>query len=309
LSDKELALIFPAFVSEYSDDPFHHLEDLSDYFSRYLHQANSISPGIDQFSFSGRNFLDDELKTQFITYTYSCAVSSFLSHKRIKSAYCAGYSMGIYAALFHSGVIGFSEGLELIVRAFESIKRVTSDTLFSMGTIIGLNHEDLLDIQRKVGTQVEITNQNSLCSFVIAGPESAVREMLEIAREEGALSTRLIPVSDPYHTSYINPPGADHRMIMSGISFKDPAVPLVSLIDRKILRDEQTCRDEVIRNLYTPMSWYRTQLFLQQKGVSVFIEGGTGKTLTKNSKFIEGDALFLSPDSRSFLSDLEKIHA
>ena len=94
---------------------------------------------------------------------------------------------------------------------------------------------------------------------------------------------------------------------MAGMHFKDPVVPVVSLIDQKILREEQSLRDEIIRNLYTPMNWFHTQLLLQQKGVSVFIECGSGKALTKNAKFIEGDAIFLSPDSRSFLTDLEKI--
>ena len=55
------------------------------------------------------------------------------------------------------------------------------------------------------------------------------------------------------------------------------------------------------------MNWYKTQLFLQHHGVSVFIECGIGKGLTKNAKFIEGDAVFLSPDSRSFLPDLKKL--
>jgi [acyl-carrier-protein] S-malonyltransferase len=308
LSEKSLAYIFPAFVSEYPDDPIHHLDGFADYFLPLLKQgAELVSRDLVQFNFRTRTFLDDELKTQFITYIYSCALSSYLKDMGIPSSYCAGYSMGIYAAFFHSGVISFNDGLELIARAFNSIRKVTLNASFSMGTVIGLTRDDILEILKQTGSRVEITNQNSLCSFVLGGPEEDIRKTLDVAKTEGALSTRVIPVSDPYHTSYINPPGADHRMIMSGIHFNDPAVPVVSLIDRKILKEEQTLRDEIIRNLYTPMNWYKTQLFMQQTGVTIFIECGMGKGLTKNSRFIEGDAVFLSPDSHTFLQDLMQI--
>jgi [acyl-carrier-protein] S-malonyltransferase len=308
LSEIHLAFVFPAFVSEYPDDPARHLPGFTKYFRKYLNEAASqLSPGLDTFHFRDNSFLDDELKTQFITYTYSCALSDYLRDHGIPSDFSAGYSMGIYAALFHSRVLSFSDGLRLICRAFDSIRAVTFNFPFTMGTVIGLDLKDILELIIKTGSGVEITNQNSVCSFVLGGPEEDVKNLLALAHEEGALSTRLIFVSDPYHTKYINPPGADHRKIMASISFKDPIVPVVSLIDRKILREEQTLRDEVIRNLYTPMNWYKTQLFLQKEGVTGFIECGMGKALTKNAKFIEGDALFLSPESSSFLTEMEKI--
>jgi [acyl-carrier-protein] S-malonyltransferase len=308
LSEHRLAFVFPAFVSEYPDDPLHHLEGFDKVFEEFLHQAaEHACPDLSRFHFTECTFLEDELKTQYITYVYSCALSSYLKQHGIRSSYSAGYSMGIYAAYYHSEVIRFQHGLDLISRAFHSIKKVTADTSFLMGTVIGLNHNDIHEIQTSAGTKVEITNQNSDHSFVIGGPEKDVIRFLEKAKQEGALSTRIIRISDPYHTSYINPPGADHRSIMIGIPFRDPVVPVVSLIDRRIIHEEQSLRDEIIRNLYTPMNWYRTQLFLQEKGVRVFIECGLGKGLTKNSRFVEGEASFLSADSESFLTEFHKI--
>jgi [acyl-carrier-protein] S-malonyltransferase len=308
LSERSLAFIFPAFVSEYPDDPVHHLTGFTKYFKDFLHQAaEHVCPELAEFDFLRKNFLGDELKTQFLTYIFSCALSAYLKEKKVTPAYCAGYSMGIYGAYFFSGVICFTDGLELIRRAFDSIKKVTADSSFLMGTVIGLSHEDLRAILDSNKLRVEITNQNSDHSFVLGGTDKDIRKLLDLAKSEGALSSRVIPISDPYHTSFINPPGADHRRIMAGIPFHDPAVPVVSLIDRRVIREEQSLRDEIIRNLYTPMNWYRTQLYLQSQGVSVFIECGLGKGLTKNSKFVEGNASFLAPDSRSFLEELQRV--
>ncbi len=302
MSEKSLAFVFPAFANEYPDDPFHHLTGFAKYFEKCLQQAAElVSPDLAEFNFKTRTFLDDELKTQFITYIFSCALSSYFKDRGISSAYSAGYSMGIYAAFFHSDIVSFQNGLKLIYRAYKSIRTVTSNAKFSMGTVIGLSRDDVLGIIEQTGSHVEITNQNNVCSFVLGGIEEDIRKLLDFAKSEGALSTNVIPVSGPYHTSYINPPGADHQMIMRGIQFNNPAVPVVSLIDQKILKGEQSLRDEIIRNLYTPMNWFKTQLYIQHLGVSGFIECGIGKGLTKNAKFIEGDAVFLSP-SNLFLS-------
>jgi hypothetical protein len=50
----------------------------------------------------------------------------------------------------------------------------------------------------------------------------------------------------------------------------------------------------VVKNLFTPLNWFRTQSELIKSGINLFIECGMGKNLVKNSKFIEGDYKFYS---------------
>ena len=53
-------------------------------------------------------------------------------------------------------------------------------------------------------------------------------------------------------------------------------------------------KNETVRNLFTSLNWYKTQLYLQELGVKRFVECGSGKGIMKNARFIEGDAVFLT---------------
>jgi malonyl CoA-acyl carrier protein transacylase len=76
-------------------------------------------------------------------------------------------------------------------------------------------------------------------------------------------------------------------------------MPIVSLVDQEILLEEDLLKQEVVRNLFTPLNWYQTQLYLQELGVNRFIECGSGKGLVKNARFIEGDAVSMNANTFS----------
>ena len=76
-------------------------------------------------------------------------------------------------------------------------------------------------------------------------------------------------------------------------------MPIVSLIDQELLLEESALKQEVVRNLYTPLNWYETQLYLQELGVNRFIECGSGRGLVKNARFIEGDAITVTANAFS----------
>ena len=80
-------------------------------------------------------------------------------------------------------------------------------------------------------------------------------------------------------------------------------MPIVSLVDQDILLEEQSLKDEVVRNLFTSLNWYKTQLYLQELGINRFVECGSGKGIVKNARFIEGDAVFYTANSYTLLLD------
>lgn len=307
MSEKKIAFIFPPFVSEYSDDQLTHLPDLSGLFYALLKEASDhLSTDLINFDVRSGNFLDDELKTQYITYIFSSALSSYLKDSGVKPVLCAGYSMGIYPALFYTESVSFLNGLDLVRRAFESVSLGSHSYEYAMGTVVGLAREDILEILKKNKYQVKITNQNSRYSFVLAGLRDEIVKFLDFAKLEGALNTRMLNVSAPYHTDFTQGSGVDHRKILTGTTLQCPVIPLVSLIDQKILSSGNSVGREIVRNLHSSLNWYETQLFLQRSGISLFIEVGFGNTLTKNAKFIEGEFRFLSTVSPHFLTEISR---
>ena len=115
--------IFPAFVSEYSGNEPEVLRRYSDDFDVLLKKASThLGIHVTAFDILHNSFQDHELNTQFMSYIFSCAVSDILKSKHVKPNYISGYSMGLYAALYCGQAVTFTEGIDLIRKAFELIK-------------------------------------------------------------------------------------------------------------------------------------------------------------------------------------------
>jgi [acyl-carrier-protein] S-malonyltransferase len=287
------AFIFPAFIHEYPENPFNGFQELQGRFQYLLKEASSlVDPEMAEFDFASNDFLWDELKTQYLTYIFSCTVADSLGRKNLVPAFSAGYSMGIYAAIVHARIVTFADGLLLIKKAYETIRNTVQYLKYGMCSIIGLNREDINSLIYSLNLHVEITNQNSNFAFVISGLHSDILNLMQVATAEGALHTHLLNVSLPYHSVFLRETKNAFSNFIETIRFSKPKAEIISLIDQKILLYPENIKDELIRNLFTPLNWYQTQMELLNSGVDLFIECGFGKNLVKNSKFIEGEFKF-----------------
>ena len=80
-----------------------------------------------------------------MSYIFSCAVSDLLKSKQVYPDYISGYSMGIYAALYCGQSVTFTEGLDLIKKAFELIKLTTQEMDTGMASIVGVYRDGQID--------------------------------------------------------------------------------------------------------------------------------------------------------------------
>ncbi len=170
MQNSRLAFVFPAFVSEYPGDAAAILPDFEARFRVTLKRAaDAVAPCLVSFSFDGNNFLEDEFKTQFITYAYSCTAADILRERAPEPGYLSGFSMGIYAALYHAGSISFETGLKLISKAYLDSLQCLKSRQFTMGTTIGLSLEDLTGLIERNNLPVEVTNLTSRYAITFAG--------------------------------------------------------------------------------------------------------------------------------------------
>jgi [acyl-carrier-protein] S-malonyltransferase len=240
------------------------------------------------FDFRENDFLDDELKSQYISYIFSCSMANILKSREVRPAFVSGYSMGIYAALFYIGSVTFKDGLLMVKRAWEKISEVTAGGKYGMGMIVGLSEADILDLLHG-SMDVRICNQNNIHTFIISGNHDAVLGVLSSAKAEGALRANLLPVSKPYHSDFIAGAVPGFTEIIGKFKFRDPAYKYISNISQEIITASDGLRKEVINNLYSRMNWFNAMNFLLSLGADVFFECGTGDGLTRNFRFIEGN--------------------
>lgn len=287
-----IAHLFPAFVLKYTKKELCILEKHGLDFHRVILESSEIL-GIDLNGFDvvHQNFLDDEFKNQLFSYIFSCAFSDILYKTGKIPNYISGFSMGIYAALYHAKAIDFATGLMLIKEIFNEVKSIFGSKHYIMATVIGFNENGLkaliIDFEN-----VEVVVKNGDYSFVISGPEDEVRLLLIVLEKEGAIHLSQFKVKFPYHSKLLNIHRPNFDSIASNYTIKAPKVPVISMINQKELKTAQQLQNEISLNITSPLDFLKTMQVLDQMEVKEFIEVGAGISLLKNSKFIEGDYLF-----------------
>jgi len=287
--------IFPAFVSDYLEDQSREITGFTNVFYPLLEQAATlIDPELFEFHPVTKNFLDQELRNQLISYIQSYSCARLLRSRNIIPDFLAGYSMGLYGALTDAGSISFKEGLFLIINAFENIFSTIREGDFSMGIVIGLNKEDIKGLISKTDPLTEISNQNSEFSFVLSGTTGSLAALLKMAKEEGAIHTRKMQVGIPYHSNFLKEASTGFSTFVHSIPIRQPTVPVISVIDQTLIDSPGRCSTELIRNLFQPFNWYQTHLKLVGLGVKTFIESGPVPGLVKIARFIPGNASYMT---------------
>jgi [acyl-carrier-protein] S-malonyltransferase len=298
LSDNHLAFIFPAFTSDYSDPPGRNLPGFESLFMKLLTRAaDCIEPELAGFSFTENALPENELYAQYLTYIYSCTASEIIRETGWSPLISAGYSMGIYAALFHTGSVSFESGLLLIHSAYRSLKEALPDQNYGMGTLIGLNGSDIRQIIDQFSLKVEITNQNASHSFVVSGNGKDIEKLMELAKNEGALHVRELPVGIPYHSGLLKHGADDFARQVISLKIDAPKTPVISMIDQIPLTTSDLVRNELVRNLFTPLNWFEMMKYLLSKNITHFIECGPSRGLARNAKFINGNYHFYTLNS------------
>jgi len=243
------------------------------------------------FDMAENNFLTHELRNQYMSYLFSCTFSDLLQANRTEPDYLAGFSMGLYAALHRAGSIDYKTGALIISDVFRTIREILAGKAFSMASVIGFSREDIRAGLEKF-TGLECVIQNGEHSFVLTGPSETMEPALEFFREEGAIHLSRFSVDCPYHSSVLAPHWQLFEELLTKYTIGDAIRPVTSFIDQRSIRSSREVKEEIVRNILTPLNFFQCLLHLENQGVTQMLEVGPGDSLTKSSKFIEGNFRF-----------------
>lgn len=282
--------IFPAFVSEYTGKEVTSLSKYYNVFSDYLLLASKeLNKDISDFDIVQKNYLNHQLKSQYIQFVFGCTLSDILFENNIIPEFTAGYSMGLYASLYHSRSIDFQTGLNLIKNAYNIIKAALPHTDYGMAVIGGVELKDVKCIIINNNLNAEVINVNNQNSYVVSGMKNDIELLVDVAKEEGALHTRIMNISFPYHSTCLNEAAVEFGNFLAGINLLKPEIKIISAIDQRIIGSESELKKELADNINKKINWLKTFNVFLDFGVKVFLECGAGESLTKIGKFIDGD--------------------
>lgn len=243
--------------------------------------------------------------TQPAIFTLSVTVSALLAEQGIKPQIVAGHSLGEYAALVASGILGFEEGLKLVQIRGRLLQESAAKHPGTMAAIIGLDDDKVKNICENIKTGVvEAVNYNCPGQLVIAGETAAVQAAMEEAQKAGAMKAIQLQVSGPFHSSLMREASVQLEKELAVFELHNPVVPIVANYSAKFIQHTAAATEAMVKQVYSPVLWKESVGQLINNGTDYFIEAGPGKTLCGLLKRINRKMPCANVENESTLQEL-----
>jgi [acyl-carrier-protein] S-malonyltransferase len=225
--------------------------------------------------------LNQTINTQPAVVTSSLALLSAvreLSNDAPAPAFVAGHSLGEYTALAAAGVVDFATAIYLARERGRLMHQAGLTNPGGMVAIIELEEAVLTEICTQTDTR--IANFNCPGQMVISGAKNNLAKATSLAQAKGASRTIPLAVSGAFHTPLMQPAADGLSRVIAGISFAEPAVPIVTNTTAEEATTAQQVKNELLNQLCHGVQWQRSVEYMIDQGVTTFIEIGPGRVLS-----------------------------
>jgi [acyl-carrier-protein] S-malonyltransferase len=204
-------------------------------------------------------------------------------------AVMAGHSLGEYTALVCAGALDFQEAVSLVEERGRCMQSAVPAGTGAMAAILGLEDAAVAAVceEAAAGDVVSPVNYNSPGQVVIAGHAGAVQRAIALATEAGAKRVVQLPVSVPSHCALMRPAAAQFATHLDKAEIRTPSIRVIQNVDAALHDDPDSIRDNLDRQLYSPVQWVASVQAMAGSGVTRIIEAGPGKVLTGLCKRID----------------------
>lgn len=229
--------------------------------------------------------------TQVAMLTADVAIYRLLMQEGIPAPQLmAGHSLGEYAALVCADAVSLSDAARLVARRGQVMQDAVPLGVGAMAAVVGLSDEQVGTLCLQASDANELVtpaNYNALGQVVVAGHTPAVERIVALAEEAGARLAKIIPVSVPCHCPLLSDAAALFAESLAVVSFKNPAIDVISNVDLSIYYSAQHIRQKLQEQLYSPVRWVETIQFFKSREVALTVECGPGKVLSGLVKRID----------------------
>ncbi len=212
------------------------------------------------------------------------------------ASFVAGHSLGEYSALAAAGSLSVGEAAKLLRVRGLAMQAAVPVGAGAMAALLGLDCDAAKAIAAQAASETgggaicEVANDNGGGQVVVSGTAAAVHRAIEIAKEQGARRSVLLPVSAPFHCALMKPAALAMEAALSGATIKRPCVPLISNVLAVPVTEPDEIRKLLVAQVTGTVRWRESMAFMAERGISVFVECGAGKVLSGLVKRIAGAA-------------------
>ncbi len=197
----------------------------------------------------------------------------------------AGHSVGEIAALAAAGALALEDALTVVAERARSMARAGEANPGGMLALIGGDLDGAYALCEQVdgggpGFRLGVANLNAPGQTIVAGAPEAIKKAAGLARQLGFRRAIELPVSDAFHTPYME--SAQRRLaeVVRDLPVRDPQIPVVSNVSGKPLGDAASVRAEICAQVTAPVLWAGSMQLLSSEGITSFFEVGPGNVLS-----------------------------
>lgn len=191
----------------------------------------------------------------------------------------AGHSLGEFSALTVARALSFENGLKLVSKRAEAMQRACELEPSSMAVIIGLKEDIIERICESIEEIVVLANYNATNQMVISGSIQGIDIAIGKLKEIGGVHAIKLPVGGAFHSPLMNGAKEELEVLLNETHFSIPFCPVYQNVDAKPAIDPEVIKDNLIKQLVSPVQWIGTIRQMVEDGADEFIEVGPGKVL------------------------------
>ncbi|MEU5808948.1 type I polyketide synthase [Streptomyces sp. NPDC047718] len=255
--------------------------------------------------------LQRTLFTQPALFAVEVALFRLLAHYGVTPDYLVGHSVGELAAAHVAGVLSLEDAARLVCARARLMEGVAEG-----GAMVALNAGEARVAGWLEGRSgVDVAGFNSPASTVISGDETAVLDVLELARAEGVKATRL-KVSHAFHSAHLDAMLAELTEVARTLTHAAPRIPVVSNVTGQVV--EEFTAEYWAAQARSAVRFADGIATLAGLGVTAFVELGPDGTLAAltGECLADTDGVVVVPvlrrdraEKRSLLAALGAVHA
>jgi [acyl-carrier-protein] S-malonyltransferase len=199
---------------------------------------------------------------------------------KVRPDVVAGHSLGEYGAAYAAGCFDFETGLWLVAQRDRFLSEAAEKT---PGGMVAILKTDPREVEKALTEGSVVANYNSPRQTVVSGLRGALNDAVSKVRG------RKIPlnVSFAAHSPYVAAAGEKMRVVLEGVEFLKPEVPIVSAIDGSVLTSAEAVKEAFKNQMVAPVRWVKVVETLARMRVEEWIELGGGNVLTRMLKDFE----------------------
>lgn len=239
--------------------------------------------------------LGETENTQPALLTHSIALLKALNY--IDADYTMGHSLGEYLSLVAAGVLKFEDAVKIVRKRGELMTQAFPNGVGSMAAVLGLSYEEVNEICKEIsfGDQlIEPANINAPGQIVVSGHKALIDKLTKEGKSLGAKRVIPLAVSGPFHSSMMQVIEENFASFIDQFTWNDAQFPIVQNYNAHGETKAETIKQNMVKQLYSPVQFIKSTEWLIDQGVDHFIEIGPGKVLSGLIKKINRDVKITS---------------